>query len=171
MSATPATEGSQVGRRPTMALAGILLADFVVALVMLVTDKNLQTDFGATAPYYLHWYGVLALGIATLSVALVVAVLELRAPRRRRTATIAGAGWSALSAIAMVGVLATYHQVGFSSVGQFSQYLFGVSAYPGSLSYIPWLYDLMLGLYVIAGILGVASLAPARTTVAIPTTG
>jgi|ADKI01.1.fsa_nt_gi hypothetical protein len=27
----------------------------VIALIILITDKNLQTDFGAVKPYYYHW--------------------------------------------------------------------------------------------------------------------
>ncbi|MGA7861071.1 MAG: hypothetical protein WCB19_04370, partial [Thermoplasmata archaeon] len=74
---------------------------------------------------------------------------------RNRYSLIAATVWAWLAVVAMVAVVATYKQVGFSSASQFAQYLFGVSAYPGALSYIPWLYDLLLALFIISAIVGV----------------
>jgi|SRR5579859_5252703 len=148
--------------------AGLLLLDVVLVLVMLGTDKNLQTDFGATAPYYLHWYGVLLLGVVTLVLAVLILVTGRRSrsmggmTSMGRTALVGGALWSFLAIGAMVGILATYQQVGFSSAGQFAQYLFGVSAYPGALSYIPWLYDLLLGMFLVSAVVGVAAVVQDR---------
>jgi len=147
---------------------GLLLLDFVLLLVMLATDKNLQTDFGAVSSYYLHWYGVLALAVVTLLSG--IAVLGTLTPSmskesmftRNRYSLIAATVWAWLAIVAMVAVVATYKQVGFSSASQFAQYLFGVSAYPGALSYIPWLYDLLLALFIISAIFGVIAVAQIR---------
>jgi hypothetical protein len=141
------------------ALVGLLLlVDFVVALVMLATDKNLQTDFGGAPAYYSHWYGVVAIAVVTLLAALAVLSLaspsmSARMPRSRPAMVLfAALGWSVLVVLAMVGIVETYSQVGFPSAGEFAKYLFGTSAYPGALSYIPWLYDLMLVLFVLTAL-------------------
>ncbi len=148
--------------------AGLLLLDVILMLVMLGTDKNLQTDFGATAQYYLHWYGVLLLGVVTLVLAALILATGGRSGSKGnttslgRTSLVAGAAWSFVAIIAMVGILATYKQVGFASASLFAQYLFGVSAYPGTLSYIPWLYDLLLGMFLVSAIVGVAAVVQDR---------
>jgi hypothetical protein len=150
------------------AFGGLLLLDFVISVVMLVTDKNLQTDFGASSPYYLHWYGVLAMGILDLLLGLVLLTfsatssLARRWPKLRRLAVLGSTAWSVLAIIAMVGIVETYPQVGFANANQFAMYLFGTTAYPGALSYIPWLYDLLLAAYVLTAILGVVSLLRRR---------
>lgn len=147
---------------------GLLLVDFLLSAIMLFTDKNLQTDFGATGDYYVHWYGVLAmgaldlvLGIAVLGVAFMAAPTQPRVnnmlARGRRVVVIGALGWTILAILAMVGIVTLYSQVGFSSMSQFAQYLFGVTAYPGALSYIPWLYDLLLAAYLLTALAGIAA--------------
>jgi len=168
------TEGSSSGavavsdaRVPAFAL--LLFVDFIVAVVMLATDKNLQTDFGAQAPYYAHWYGVL--GIAVINLLLAVLLFAsgpltsrgtLSASARKKL-VVGGLGWTILAILGMVGVVATYSQVGFSSVNQFAQYLFGTTAYPDTLSYIPWLYDAMLLLFVISAAIGILAVMRVRS--------
>ena len=137
------------------AFGALLLADFVVAAVMLVTDKNLQTDFGAVAPYYLHWYGLLAMGVLDLLFALPLLAFWSPMMVQRTSLSVrsrlvgAAFAWTVLAIVASLGIVVTYSQVGFSSAGQFAQYLFGVTAYPGAFSYIPGLYDLLVALYIV----------------------
>jgi hypothetical protein len=145
-----------------MAGLGLLLfVDFLISVVMLATDKNLQTDFGSVAPYYLHWYGVLAMAIVDLLAALTllsfaaVPMLRGRAPSFQRVAVVGGLVWSVLAMLAMVGIVETYQQVGFPSANAFATYLFGVTPYPDALSYIPWLYDLLLVAYLLTAVVGV----------------
>jgi hypothetical protein len=155
----------------------LLLLDFVLLVVMLVTDKNLQTNFGTVSPYYLHWYGVLALAVLTLLFA--IAVLGSLRPSmakasmfaRNRYSLIGAMIWTWLVIVAMVTVVATYKQVGASSASQFAHYLFGVSAYPGVLSYIPWLYDLLLALFILSAIVGVVAVLQSPKTAPEPATG
>ncbi|MCI4320871.1 MAG: hypothetical protein L3K18_06435 [Thermoplasmata archaeon] len=151
------------------ALAGLLLlVDFVVAVVMLATDKNLQTNFGASSPYYVHWYGVLGIAVVTLIGGLAVLSsaspsMAARMPRVRPSMMLfAALGWSVLVVLAMVGIVESYSQVGFPSANEFGKYLFGTSAYPGALSYIPWLYDAMLALFVLTAIVAAAAAWRAR---------
>lgn len=150
-------------------LGGLLILDFVIVLVMLFTDKNLQTDFGGASAYYSHWYGLLALGLLTLILGIGVLVLGARVDSDGRPTTLGrwavqgGAALSFVAIAAMVGILSTYSQVGFPSANEFAKYLFGVSAYPGGLSYIPWLYDLLLALYVVSAAVGIAAILKGRT--------
>jgi hypothetical protein len=157
--------GGRVG-----AFAVLLLIDFLLILVMLGTDMNLQTDFGSVAKYYAHWYGLLFEGILDLILAVgLLATVALPALRgrsvsSRRGIVLLGVVWSVLAIVAMVGIVETYQQVGFSSASQFAQYLFGTTAYPGALSYIPWLYDALLTVYVLTALVGVISLMKVRST-------
>ncbi|MCL6002175.1 MAG: hypothetical protein M1556_00795 [Candidatus Thermoplasmatota archaeon] len=125
---------------------------FVVAGVILLSDKNLQTDFGIQAPYFIHWYGMLAIAVVSLISGIVLVA------SKKRSLGIAGTVGSALLALFLIGDLATYSQVGFKSASQFATYLFGVTKYPGSLSYIPGLYDLLFVLFVAGVIVGAISL-------------
>jgi len=121
----------------------LLLIDFLITMLILLTDHNLQTDFGITKPYFIHWYGLLITGIIDL----VGAAIIFAKPTPQNT-TIAAVG-SLLLAIFLVADVATYSLVGFSSASSFATYLFGFSKYPGSLPYIPGLYDLLFVFYVI----------------------
>jgi hypothetical protein len=153
-----------------MAFGALLLLDFLIAVVMLATDKNLQTNFGAQSPYYVHWYGVLVMGIIDLLVGLVllvsssVASLKGMSPSMRRRGVIAALLWTVLALVASLGIVSAYSQVGFKSMSQFAQYLFGVTHYPNALSYIPGLYDALVFLYVVTAVVGVSATArtPAR---------
>jgi hypothetical protein len=154
---------------PTLVALGLLLlVDFVLCAVMLATDKNLQTDFGGASAYYAHWYGVLAMGVVDLLAALVVFVLAVRPGPAgspgflRRNAGALGLLWSVVAIAAMVGIVTSWKQVGFASQSQFQTYLFGTSAYPGALSYIPWLYDALLAAYVVTAVVAIGALWRSR---------
>lgn len=150
--------------------AGLLIVGVAVAVVMLITDKNLQTNFQSVTPYYIHWYGLLALAVVTLLVAALLLLVARRTSRsgsvgrRDRTLVWAGFAWAVLSVIGVVGILASYQQVGFS-LADWAKYLFGVTAYPGTVpgSYIPWLYDVLLGAFVAAMIAGAIAVNHVRT--------
>jgi hypothetical protein len=62
----------------------------------------------------------------------------------------------------MVGIVTSWKQVGFASQSQFQTYLFGTSAYPGALSYIPWLYDALLAAYVVTAVVAIGALWRSR---------
>jgi len=134
----------------------LLLVDFIITIVILFTDKNLQTDFGSVSPYFIHWYGLLITGIIDI----IGAAIIIAKPGRgfQKTGTIG----SFLLAVFLVADLATYKMVGFSSVGQFATYLFGFSHYSGALSYIPGLYDVLFAFYLITGIAGAAILRSSK---------
>jgi hypothetical protein len=152
-----------VTNRSTLAFALLLLVDVVVSIVMLATDKNLQTDFGSQSPYYVHWYGVLAMAALDLLLALAllaystVPMLQQMKVSVRKGVVTGALAWTVIAILAMVGIIASYSQVGFLNANQFAQYLFGVTPYPGALSYIPWLYDLLLAMYVLTAIVGGAA--------------
>jgi hypothetical protein len=160
-----------------MAAFGVLLlVDFLLSAVMLVTDKNLQTDFGAHSAYYLHWYGVLAMAIVDLVVALALlvssfpSVAQRMSSSVRRIGVIAALLWTVVAIVVSVGIVTTYAQVGFANMSQFEQYLFGVNPYPRALSYIPWLYDLLLAAYLVTAVVGALALRRAPTQPAKPAT-
>ncbi|MEM0133801.1 MAG: hypothetical protein QXU18_01025 [Thermoplasmatales archaeon] len=129
----------------------LFLVAFIVAVVILVTDKNLQTDFGIQRPYFIHWYGMLVISI----VSFIAGVVTL-ASKKRSLGKAAAIG-SGLLALFLIADVATFAQVGFKSASQFATYLFGITKYPGSLSYIPGLYDLLFALFVIIFIVGIVS--------------
>ncbi|MGA8302942.1 MAG: hypothetical protein WA691_03485 [Thermoplasmata archaeon] len=153
-----------------MAAFGVLLlVDFVLSAVMLVTDKNLQTDFGFHSAYYLHWYGVLAMAIVDLVVALALlvssspSVAQQMSSSVRRIGVIAALVWTIVAIVVSVGIVTTWSQVGFANMSQFEQYLFGVTPYPGALYYIPWLYDLLLAAYIVTAVVGALAIRRAPT--------
>lgn len=131
---------SDNAKRP---VGAIFLIDFIVTLVILFTDKNLQTDFGVTKPYFIHWYGLLITGVISL-----IGGIVIIARPARRTFTVGAAG-SILLALFLLADIALYSEVGFKTPQQFATYLFGISKYPGSLNYIPGLYDVLFALYII----------------------
>ncbi len=129
------------------AAVGLLfLIDFSVTIAILFTDSNLQTDFGLVPKYFIHWYGLLATAIVDLTGAAVIFTKP-----SRRVFSIGLAGSSLLALFLVIDVL-TYQMVGFSSITSFASYLFGVTKYPGSLGYIPGLYDALLFSYVITSL-------------------
>jgi hypothetical protein len=123
---------------------------FALSVVMLATDKNLQTDFGTlSSGYYFHWYVVLIAAIADILGALLLFWA------RSRRAVIVGTIGSGLLAAIFVGDIFTYSQVGFSSASDFANYLFGVTYYGGDIRY---LYDVVLAVYILAFLWGVVVL-------------
>ena len=127
-----------------------------LSIVMLATDKNLQTNFGAVSSgYFIHWYAVLAMAAADFVGAALLLVL------RSRTAVKLGVIGSALLALALLGAIFTYAQVGFASAMQFAQYLFGVTYFGGDIRY---LYDALLGVDLGTAVVGAVALAVSRET-------
>jgi len=143
---------TEKGSRNFRVEGALFILAFVVAVIILLTDKNLQTDFGTHARYFIHWYGMLVISL----VAFIAGILLLTT--KKRSLGLAGTMGSALIALFLIGDLATYSQVGFTSVSQFASYLFGVTKYPGSLSYIPGMYDLLLIVFILTAVIGVISL-------------
>ncbi len=129
--------------RTIYAVGVVLLIDFIITLVILFTDKNLQTDFGIVKPYFIHWYGLLITGIVDI----IGAGIIFYRPNGTNS-TIAAVG-SALLAVFLIADIATYSMVGFSTASSFATYLFGFNKYPGSLSYIPGMYDILFAFYII----------------------
>jgi hypothetical protein len=142
-------------------LYGVLfLITAALTTVMLVTDKNLQTDFGTVSSgYFVHWYGVLVTAVADVIAAGLLFLL------RSRTAVKLGVIGSGVLALVFVGIIFTYSQVGFSSAGDFAQYLFGVTYFGGDIRY---LYDLLLGTYVFTFVCGAVGLVATRNSPEIP---
>lgn len=139
-------------RFPIVYAAAFALAA-ILAIIMLVTDTNLQTNFGTAPKYFVHWYGVLGMAVADLiAVALLLAW-------RTRAAVVLGVVGSSLLSLAMVAVVATYQQVGFASAGDFANYLFGVTYFGGDVRY---LYDALLGVDVATAVGGAVYLAATR---------
>ncbi|MGA8275428.1 MAG: hypothetical protein WB789_09510 [Thermoplasmata archaeon] len=161
-----------LSRGRVTAFAVLLFVDFVLVLVMLATDKNLQLDFGSTSSryygYYVHWWGLLAEGIVDLIVALGLVVFVIlpamkgRPIGSRRPQVLLALAWNLLAIIAMLAIVETWQQVGFTSMSQFVTYLFGTSAYPGALSYIPWLYDALLATYLVSAVAGILAVIRVR---------
>jgi hypothetical protein len=148
----------------TLVFGALFLVDLVLSVVMLATDKNLQTDFGIVSPYYSHWYGVLVMAVLDLVVGAVLIAAAFPglgaklSPRVRRAGLAAALLWALVAIGAMVGVVTAYSQVGFKTESQFEQYLFNPTPYSGALSYIPWLYDALLAAYVVTVIVGIVAL-------------
>ena len=144
---------------PKSRLAVVYSLPFLLAaalsIVMLATDKNLQTDFGTvTTGYFLHWYVVLVTAVADIAGAVLLLTL------RSRTAVKLGVLGSLVLSVLFVGVIFTYQQVGFASANDFAQYLFGVTYYGGDIRY---LYDALLATYLGTFVMGGAGLAVTRT--------
>ncbi|MGC2035389.1 MAG: hypothetical protein WA761_08105 [Thermoplasmata archaeon] len=129
---------------------------FALSVTMLITDKNLQTDFGTmSSGYYFHWYVVLGTAVAD---ALGAGLLFLV---RSRLAVKAGVAGSGLLVALFAGDVLTYCQVGFTSASAFADYLFGVAYSGGNIRY---LYDVVLAVYVVTFLWGVAYLALTRSS-------
>jgi len=130
------------------------LVAFGLSVLMLATDKNLQTNFGAVSSgYFVHWYVVAATAVADLVAAVLLLTL------RSRTSVKLGVIGSGLLVVLFLGVVFTYQQVGFASASDFAQYLFGITYYGGDIRY---LYDAVLATYVGTFVLGVVDLAVTR---------
>jgi hypothetical protein len=144
--------GERVTPNPLLFSGAFALA-FALSVVMLFTDKNLQTDFGTVPAYYVHWYVILGTAIADL---IGVALLLLL---RSRTAVKLCTLGSGLLVLVFVGAIFTYSQVGFASAGDFANYLFGITSTSGDIQY---LYDVLLAVYVAAFLWGIVGLALSR---------
>lgn len=129
----------------------LFILDFLATILILFTDNNLQTDFGTTGKYFLHWYGLLI----TAVIDIIGAAIVLTKPARG-VFTVGLVGSILLALFLILDVL-TYSMVGFTSIGNFASYLFGVTKYPGSLNYIPGLYDALLILYILTAILSASA--------------
>ena len=127
-------------------LGFLLLIDFIVTMVILFTDKNLQNDFGIYhgSGYFLHWYGLLVTGILDIVGAIILFV------KPQKLFLIFGTIWSVFMIGFTFGDIFLYSEVGLSNANQFATYLFGLSKYPGAESYYPGLYDVLVAIYIIA---------------------
>lgn len=142
------------------AYSSVFFLAFALSVLMLVTDTNLRTDFGAmSSGYFSHWYVVLATALVDLIGG------ALLVTRGSRTAIAAGAVGSGLLALLFVGDIFTYGQVGFNSAGDFANYLFGVTYSGGDIRY---LYDALLAVYLIGFLAGVVALWRTRPVPAYP---
>jgi hypothetical protein len=140
----------------------MILIDFLLIAVMLVTDKNLQTDFHQTSPYFIHWYGLLAEGILTLLVALSVLGNALapsmwaQRPRRVKAIVLGGLGWVLLVLLANLAIVFTWSEVGFKNMNQFAMYLYDTAS-PAAGGYIPWLYDALIAVLILTALVGLVA--------------
>lgn len=127
-----------------------------LSILMLVTDKNLQTNFGTVSSgYFAHWYAVLVMAVADfVGAGLLIAL-------RSRTAVKLGVAGSAVLALALLAAIFTYQQVGFSSAMDMANYLFGVTYYGGDIRY---LYDALLATDLGTVVVGVVGLVLTRDT-------
>jgi len=144
--------------KPKGLLPVIYSLPFLVAaglsILMLATDKNLQTNFGTMASgYYIHWYAVLGMAVADLVGAALLLVF------RSRTAVKLGVVGSSLLTLALLGAILAYQQVGFASAMDFANYLFGVTYYGGDIRY---LYDVLLATDIATVVGGVVGLVLTR---------
>lgn len=129
----------------------VIYAAFVITVVILFTDKNLQTDFGLVSNgYFYHWYVLFATAPVDVAGATILIVF------RTKGLSIAGtAGTSILAAFLILDVF-SYETVGGGAMtfSGFANYLFGFGTYSGVQPYIPGLYDILIIVYVIASVVG-----------------
>jgi hypothetical protein len=145
---------TRTGLNPAFYGVAFLLA-FVLSVVMLLTDKNLRTDFGTVSSgYYFHWYVVAATAVADIVGA---TLLFLRPSRLGMKLGVIGSG---LLAAIFLGDILTYSQVGFSSASAFANYLFGVTYFGGDIRY---LYDALLAVYLATFLWGILALVVSRS--------
>ena len=127
-------------------LGFLLLIDFIVTMVILFTDKNLQNDFGKYrgSGYFINWYGLLATGILDIIGAIILFV------KPQKLFLIFGAIWSLFMIGFTVGDIFLNGETGAGTTYQFATYLFGLSKDPGYESYYPGLYDVLVAIYIVA---------------------
>jgi hypothetical protein len=126
-------------------LAGFFVVQFLITLVILLTDMNLRNDFGfyTGSGYFIHWWGLLVTAVVdVLGVGLLIF-------KPSRTVFKIGAGWSIFMVAFLFGDILLYKEVGFSTPTQFADYLFGFSKYPSTESYYPGLYAVLAAIYII----------------------
>lgn len=126
-------------------LAGFFLVQFLITLVILLTDMNLRNDFGiyTGSGYFIHWWGLLVTAVVDV---IGVGLLILKPTR---TVFKIGSGWSIFMVAFLFGDILLYKEVGFSTPTQFADYLFGFSKYPSTESYYPGLYTILAAIYII----------------------
>ncbi len=155
-----AEEGKRLGTG-TIVMASMLTLSFLVTLAILFTDKNLQNDFGiyTGSGYFIHWYGLLITGIVDVIGAGLIFVKPSRLFLRLGTV------WTGFMTAFTIGDVFLYSEVGFTGsngLSQFASYLFGLSKFPGSESYIPGLYDVLVAIYALTFVLSIVSMAVHR---------
>ncbi len=143
--------------------SSLFFLSFILAVVMLVTDKNLQTGFNCSPTtdsncvliggYFLHWWAVVAAAVASVLGGILLVTVGTR------RAILGGIVGSGLLTLIFLGDIATYAQVGFSSASDMANYLFGVTYYGGDIRY---LYDALLAVYIVTFIVGWIALRAAR---------
>lgn len=155
-SASAPSEQWTLSRGRIYAFTALLFIDFVLVAVMLATDVNLQTNFGAASKYYVHWWGLLAEGVLTLLAALAMVLAAMRVSKggrgmwSSRGLVLGGLLFAIVAFIADLGIVFTYAQVGLT-MSQFEQYLFGQSYYGNDIRY---LYDVVLVFYALTAVVG-----------------
>ncbi|MHB8361156.1 MAG: hypothetical protein ACYDDC_05060 [Thermoplasmataceae archaeon] len=139
-------------------LGMLLLIDFIVTLTILITDNNLKNDFGIYkgSGYFYHWYGLMITGILDLIGAIILFI------KPQKIFLMLGAIWSIIMIAFTVGDIFQYKSVGFSNASQFASYLFGLSKFPGAEPYYPGLFDILVGIYVIALIYSIIAVIKTR---------
>ncbi len=148
-------DGPMKNVRPAAALYSLLFfLGFGLAVLMLATDKNLQTDFGTVhSGYFVHWYVIAALAAAELVGGLLLVAA------RSRLAVKAGVVGSGLLAAILLGGILTYQEVGFKTATLMAQYLFGITYYGGNIRY---LFDALLAVLLLTMLVGIIILAMSR---------
>lgn len=147
-------------RRAAAGVGVLFLLALGLTVLMLLTDTNLRTDFGSmSSGYFSHWYVVLATGVADAIGATLLLVVG-----SRRTIQVGAVG-AGLIALLFVADVLTYSQVGFSSAQSFASYLFGWTASSGNIRF---LYDVLLGVYVVTAATGVGVLRTRRRAPTVP---
>jgi len=147
-------EGTRTQNRFPLVYSTPFLVAAGLTVLMLITDKNLQTDFGSVSSgYFEQWYLILATAVADVVGAVLLLVL------RSRRAVLAGVIGSASLGLLLLAGIFTYQQVGFASAGQMANYLFGITYYGGDIRY---LYDVLLATYIATFVGGVVGLIATR---------
>ena len=158
---TPMQNARSQGRFPMIYSFPFFVAAGL-SILMLITDKNLQTDFGTVSSgYFDQWYLILTTAVADVTGAILLLVL------RTRRAVLAGVVGSGLLALLLLAGIFTYQQVGFSSASQMANYLFGITYYGGDIRY---LYDVLLGTYLTTFLGGTIGLVATRSAHETPET-
>ncbi|MEM0158512.1 MAG: hypothetical protein QXV22_05240 [Thermoplasmataceae archaeon] len=137
--------------RKLLSLGVLFVLDFLVSLIILLTDRNLRTDFGTiTHGYFLHWYGMLAISI----ISIIGGIISF-SNGSKKVAT-AGAIGSLLILLFLFADVLTAPTLGLT-YSYFASYLFGFPPFFSASGYIPGLYDILVVLYLLTTIMGFRS--------------
>lgn len=143
-------ESANTLRRYSAYFSVLFFIQFLITLIILTSDQNLQTDFGTVPKYFLHWYGMLVSGIVDI-IAFVILIFTAK-----RLFIGLGVIWGAFMAVFQVADILTASSLNVGlTESQFATYLFGFSKYPGALPYIPGLYDVLFAIYIVIVIAGI----------------